>query len=207
MTRKRRVRQHQNPLSFREPVETPDWSNVFAQPGLPLEVDVGTGHGAFLLARAAQRPDVNLVGLELRKPFVERVNDRIARRALTNVTVVRCNANASFTDFFQPASVQRAYVHFPDPWFKKKHHKRRVMTSAFVDDLRVVLAPGGELRFQTDYAEYAADVEALMLDRPGWEDVGVPPSDDATYPKTHREEWHERQNDPVYRHVWRRAVG
>jgi len=205
VTRKPRVRQHNNPLSFREPVATPDWERVFADPGQPLEVDIGTGHGAFLLARAAQRPDLNLVGLELREPFVERVNRRIAREDLRNAVVVRCNANQSFTEFFRPGTVHRAYVHFPDPWFKKRHHKRRVMTEAFVDDLRVALADVGELRFQTDFADYAAEVEEMMAGRAGWVDLGVPPADDATYPKTHREEWHESQGDPVHRHLWRKA--
>lgn len=113
--RKPRVRQHANPLSYREPLVVPDWGEVLADPALPREVDVGCAHADFLLGRARSRPDLNLIGLEIREPMVERVNRRIAREGIPNATVVRCNANTALDELFGPRSLQRVYVHFPDP--------------------------------------------------------------------------------------------
>lgn len=186
----------------------PDWAALLRQPELPFEVDVGTAHGDFLLARAEARPDLNLIGLELRKPFVDRVNARIARRELPNAHVVRCNANFSFGELFPARSLRRVYVHFPDPWFKKRHHKRRVMTPDFVRALWTSLNGQGELRFMTDYAEYAAEVQAQMVATPGWENpfgAGAPAPADPDLPQSHREEWHVSQGHPVHRYTWRKV--
>jgi len=207
--RKPRVRQHANPLSHREPLVVPDWAAVLANPDLPREVDVGCAHGAFLLGRARARPDLNLIGLELRGPMVERVNRRIAREGVPNATVVQCNANASLRELFGPRSLQRVYVHFPDPWFKTRHRKRRVVTPELLATLTELLVVGGELRFMTDYRAYAERVLALLartpaLVNPHGPGAPAPPEPDA--PRTHREEWHAGRGDPVYRYVWRLEV-
>lgn len=200
--RKPRVRQHANPFSFRGEIEVPAWDQVFADPTLPVEVDVGSAHGDFLRAWAAQRPDLNVVGLEVRRPMVERVNARIEQEGLGNARVIYCNANLNFSELFAPASLRTVYVHFPDPWFKKRHHKRRVMTPAFLDHLASRLEPGGVLRFMTDFGEYAAEVLELMATRP--EFASVPFADLEPRPSTHREEWHDgKQRERIHRHAWR----
>ena len=202
MVGKKRVRQHVNPFSFRGEIERPDWAEVFADPTLPLEVDVGTAHGDFLRAWAAQRPDLNVVGLEVRGPMVDHVNARIEREGLPNARVIYCNANQNFTELFAPASLRTVYVHFPDPWFKKRHHKRRVMTPTFVDDLATRLEPGGLLRFMTDFGEYAEEVVLLMEGRA--EFASVPFAELEPRPPTHREEWHDgKQGERIHRHAWR----
>lgn len=203
---KPRVRQHANPLSFRSSVPTPDWAALLRDPALPREVDLGCGHGDFLLERARRRPDLNLIGLEIRRSMAERVNERIAREGLPNAHVVFCNANVSFPELFGPRSVARVYVHFPDPWFKKRHHKRRVMTPALVGQVAAVLEPGGELRFMTDFADYAAEVVELMAGQPAFENPhgpGQPAPADPELPPTHREVWHGGRGDPIHRYVWR----
>ena len=207
--RKHRVRHHVNPLSFRREVEIPDWAEVFADAARPLEVDVGFAHGTFLLEQAARTPEHNFVGLEIRVPMVEEVKQRIAQRELTNVCAVLCNANQSFRDLFQPASLHRVYVHFPDPWFKARHHKRRRVKPAFLDDLAVCLEPGGELRFMTDYAAYAEEVVELVEAHPAFENShgpGQPAPFEAGRVMSLREEWHLSQEDPVHRYHWRRKA-
>ncbi len=204
---KARLRQHANPLSFRRAVPLPRWDELLADPTLPREVDVGCGHGDFLLERARRRPDLNLIGLEIRQGMVERVNRRIGREEVKNAWVVLCNANLSFPELFGPASLERVYVHFPDPWFKKRHHKRRVMTPDFVRQAAEVLRPGGELRFMTDYGEYAAEVVELMAGQEAFENPhgpGRPAPPDPELPATHREAWHGAKGDPIHRYVWRR---
>src|SRR5207253_463793 len=147
----KRTRHHVNPLNFRPEPEVLDWATVFADASRPLEVDVGSAKGTFLIARAANAPDRNLVGLEIRLPMVERARRDTEKLGLKNVHVVFGNANSDFERLFAPRSVDRVYVHFPDPWFKTRHHKRRVVTPAFLEVLASRLKLGGELHFMTDF--------------------------------------------------------
>ena len=202
---KKRVRQHVNPFSFRGTVETPDWSAVLGDPSLPSEIDVGCAHGDIRMAWAKQRPHLNVIGLEIRKPMVERVNARIKREGLTNAHVVYCNANTCLTDLFPPGSLRTVYVHFPDPWFKKRHHKRRVMKPSFVADLATTLEPEGLLRFMTDFEEYAAEVAEFMTSQDPFEPV--PFAELEPRPLTHRQEWHgERKGQKIHAYAWRRRA-
>lgn len=208
MGKHRRLRQHVNPLSFRYEVSFPSRAELFAQPELPLEVDVGCAHGDFLCARARARPDVNLLGLEIRRPMVERLRDRLAREDLLgrNAAVLFCNANMHWDALFGGESLRRVYVQFPDPWFKKRHHKRRVLTPGLVSAIARSLAPGGELRLMTDFGAYALEaaeqVEALepSLRNPHGPRAQAPADPDV--PPTHREAWHTSQGDAVFRYVW-----
>lgn len=204
--RKRRLRQHVNPLNFRHEVELPRWEERLARPELPMEVDVGCGHGDFLVGLAASRPDLNVVGLEIRRGMVERVQRRIEREELPNAAVVFCSANQHLRELFAPGSLQTVHVYFPDPWFKKRHHRRRVMTPELVADVQQALIPGGELRFMTDFGDYAAEVVELMSAQAEFKDPfgGAPAPPDAGRPRTHREEWHTSQGHAVHRHVWRK---
>src|SRR5262245_50730165 len=104
---KKRCRHHVNPLNYRPEPAVPDWSKVFQDPSRPLEVDVGSAKGTFLLARARQAPDRNLVGLEIRGPMVERALADARKLGVTNVHVVLANANSDFERLFGPATVDR----------------------------------------------------------------------------------------------------
>jgi tRNA (guanine-N7-)-methyltransferase len=205
---KKRCRHHVNPLNFRPEPAVLDWSQVFAHPERPLEVDVGCAKGTFLLARAAQAPDRNLVGLEIRQPMVERTRKDAAKLSLTNVHVVFGNANHDFERLFSEASVDRVYVHFPDPWFKTRHHKRRVMTPAFLQVLASRLKDLGELHFMTDYEEYSKEAGPLVEAHPAFENALGPGrlSSEPLVPGalSDREAWHVSQGDPVYRWLFRR---
>jgi tRNA (guanine-N7-)-methyltransferase len=205
-----RVRQHKNPLSFHAEVEIPDWEQTFARPELPMEVDVGSAHGDFIMAMAEAHPECNYVGLEIRDAMVDRVNARVRRLGLKNVLLVNCNANQSWGELFAPETLRRVYVHFPDPWFKKRHRKRRIMTDAFVLEVADALVPEGELRVMTDYEEYATSVVEQMRDHPRFRNAfgpDQPAPRDESFPLSHREEWHMSQGDSVHRYVWiRRAL-
>ena len=210
MARRARVRQHKNPFSFREEIAVPAWAELLKSPELPWEVDVGTAHGDFLLARAAQCPTVNVIGLEIRELMVERVLRKLERSGLKNASVIYCNANQSFSEFFPPGRLSRVYVYFPDPWFKKKHHKRRVLNPGFVDELARTLRAGGELHFMSDHEGYALDTCELLEAHPAFENphgAHARAPRDPDLPASHREAWHETKGDPIYRHVWRRLEG
>ncbi len=167
----RRVRQHVNPFTFRIDPPRPDWTAVFASPGLPLEVEIGCALGGVLVARARTAPSVNVVGLEIRGPVVERAARRVAEAGLRNAHVIHCHANRSFASLFDEASVARVYVHFPDPWFKTRHQKRRLITPDLLDVLATRMRPGAELHFTTDHADYAARARALVEAHPAFLNV------------------------------------
>lgn len=194
----RRIRHHVNPLSFREEPSPLDWATVFQNPNLPLEVDVGAAKGYFMLERARSSPDVNIIGLEIRKPMVERIQGAIQKEGLRNAAALCCNANRSLTTIFKGASLSRLYVHFPDPWFKKRHHKRRIMSPEFIVEIAQVLAIGGEFHFATDFSEYAEEVLAMMS---RCRDFSAAERWAAPFGiMTERERVHSSRGDPIFRY-------
>jgi tRNA (guanine-N7-)-methyltransferase len=151
-----RIRLHANPLAvsyatFRG--ERP----AFVE-GRPVEVEVGCADAQFLFERAALDPGRLYVGLEIRQDLAEQVNAK-ARATGAPVHVVFCQAQLHMTEIFAPRSVDRVYVNFPDPWFKRKHHARRMMDAVLARQIADVTRPGGEVMIQTDIWEVA--LEAL----------------------------------------------
>jgi tRNA (guanine-N7-)-methyltransferase len=133
----------------------------------PVEVEVGTGKGTFLLARAQARPEVNLLGIESAKPYCYYAADRVRRWGLANARMLHGDAAAVFRRALPDAGVLRVHVYFPDPWPKRRHHTRRLIQPAFVADVRRVLRPGGELLVMTDHMEYFAHIRRVLADVPG----------------------------------------
>jgi len=158
---KRRVRRHTNPFNLRDVPERPDWRAVFGRVA-PLELEIGFGGGKFLIERARQAPEVDLVGLDVRRALIEQVRARIERAGLRNAHVLAASANASVETLFAAGALARVYVLFPDPWFKKRHHKRRVITAPFLEVLHARLAPGGALHLATDQEPLAGEMLALV---------------------------------------------
>jgi tRNA (guanine-N7-)-methyltransferase len=158
-----RVRQHVNPLSsrFQEPVQPPQWAEVFSKPTLPLHLDVGCGRGIFLLEMAIAHPNWNFLGIEIREPLVIQAQQRQRALGLTNLHYVFCNANNSLRPLLSslPAQVlHRVSIQFPDPWFKKRHQKRRVVQPEMIDVIADALIDGGELFLQSDVLEVAMEM-------------------------------------------------
>jgi tRNA (guanine-N7-)-methyltransferase len=204
---KKRPRHHANPFAFIQEVQPPDWRQAFAHPDRPMEVDIGCDKGDFLFGRARQAPERNLVGLELRETVAAILRDRIARSGLDNVAVVHCNANLSFEALFAPGSLARVYVHFPDPWFKTRHRKRRIVNQALLDAIASRLEPGGAFEFMTDQQGYAEEAVPLVEAHPAFENLHGPAQPATPEPErvlSHREEWHLSRGDPVHRYRWRR---
>jgi tRNA (guanine-N7-)-methyltransferase len=161
-----RPRKHCNPLGFQGDVARPDWRALFAhQPDAPMEVDVGYGMGGFLLERAAARPDLNIVGLEVRRILDEKMRETLAQiepGSRPNLHIILCNANWSFDALFDDDSLSAIHVYFPDPWFKLRHHKRRVMNDDFAAICLRKLKPGGLLLAKSDVPEVAAQIRTIL---------------------------------------------
>ncbi|XP_071931563.1 uncharacterized protein [Coffea arabica] len=144
-----RIRQHVNPLrsTFMVPAEVPDWNEVYKDPTLPLMVDIGCGSGRFLMWLAKRNPSSkNYLGLEIRRKLAERANYWANDLALNNVHFVFANVTVSFKQLVSayPGPLMLVSILCPDPHFKKKYHKRRVVQKPLVESIVDILAPGGQ---------------------------------------------------------------
>jgi tRNA (guanine-N7-)-methyltransferase len=201
-----RHRRHANPFTFRETVTRPDYASVFGRQA-PLEVEIGFGKGQFLLTMAAARTQVNVIGLEIRDFLVQGVLADAKERGLTNVFAMHCNANTAIDVLFNEGEVSRFYVHFPDPWFKKRHQKRRVVTPETAASMKRLLALGGEIHVMTDYEPIAHDIMEC-LETAGFENQsgkGSFAKDSTTGFTSEREDWHKSQNDPIWRALFKKV--
>ncbi len=120
----------------------------------PLEVEVGTGKGLFLRGAAASRPERDFLGIEVVKKYAAFAAAGLAKRGLANAVVVSGDGLRVFAERLPDDSLAAVHVYFPDPWWKKRHKKRRVMREAFLRDIERTLQPGGHLHFWTDVEEY-----------------------------------------------------
>ena len=129
-----------------------EWCDLFGD-ARPVEIEIGCGKGAFLLATARALPQRNFLGLEIQGRWVHHVEERLARAPLANVRVRRADAALVIRHFVRDASVAAYHVYFPDPWWKRKHAKRRLVTSDFARELYRTLEPGGVVWLATDVAD------------------------------------------------------
>ena len=141
----------------------PDWERDFGRKA-PLELEIGPGRGAFALDHAARHPEVDLVAIETRRSDCALIRGRAERRGLRNLLVFQGDAKLLVPRFFPPGSLSALHVQFPDPWWKKRHHKRRMVDADFAVQARALLAPGGVVDFRTDVEAYAREGEQTWLD-------------------------------------------
>ncbi|KAL2461334.1 tRNA (guanine-N-7) methyltransferase [Abeliophyllum distichum] len=158
-----RIRQHVNPLrsSLMIPAEVPDWNEVYEDVKLPLMVDIGSGSGRFLMWLAKRNPTFrNYLGLEIRPKLVTRANYWVNELAMRNIHFVFTNATISFKQLIStyPGPLMFVSILCPDPHFKKKHHKRRVVQKPLVESVVDSLMPGGQVFIQSDVVEVAIDM-------------------------------------------------
>jgi tRNA (guanine-N7-)-methyltransferase len=177
-----------------------------------VEVEIGPGRGWFLVERAAAEPRAALVGLEIRRKWAAIVDGRLAKRGLgPRARVFAEDARHALPRLAPDGSVRRVFVHFPDPWWKKRHHKRLVMKDGLLEQVARLLEPGGELFVQTDVEERAAAYEELVaLDArfvPRGDAPGSPRLADHAYvARSPRERRAIADGLPVHRMRWVRAA-
>jgi len=156
---KRRVRHHVNPLGERYLVPR---AEPLALPPGEVEVELGCADALFLFERARVRPAATLVGVEIREKLVKQVNRLAAEQGLTRLSAVFANMNVELPFLFPDRSLDRVFINFPDPWFKRRHHNRRVVDPELIESLHRKLRPGGELFFQSDVFDLALDALATL---------------------------------------------
>jgi tRNA (guanine-N7-)-methyltransferase len=141
-----------------------DWKEVFGRTA-PVVLEIGFGMGETTAAIAAAQPGVDFVGVEMHLPGVGALLRRIEATGLTNVRVVRDDA-VDVVARIPHDSLAGVHVYFPDPWPKKRHHKRRLLQPAFVHALAARLAPGGYVHVATDWQPYAEEILAVLAAEP-----------------------------------------
>ncbi len=165
----------------------------------PLVVEIGFGNGQALAWMAADEPEKNFIGIEVHEPGVGRLLRSVEADGLENVRVAMRDAVEVLREQSVPGSVDEVRIYFPDPWPKKRHHKRRLIQPPFLELLVERMAPGGCLHLATDWAPYAewmlealAEVPAFTLqgdpfvDRPSWR------------PRTHFEQRGQRKGHQIF---------
>jgi tRNA (guanine-N7-)-methyltransferase len=177
-----------------------------------LELEVGPGRGGFLLERAAAVPEAGLIGFEIRRKWATIVDNRLKKLGLGG----RCRVFAEDALFalsrLGPDGIfQRVYLHFPDPWWKKRHEKRLVMGDRFLDEVARLLPLGGELYVQTDVEERALQYEEHILGdkrfTPAGDVEGSPrKAENPFHARSPREHRAIKDGLPVHRLLFRRVV-
>ncbi len=160
-----RVRQHVNPLKSDYFTIAP--AAVVVPAGMAVEVELGSAEAWFLMGRAQQEPGTLFVGVEIRRDLVDKANRDCAEAGIPRVQNVFANMSVDLPRLFGEASVRRFFLNFPDPYFKRQQHKRRVLAPALVDDLARLLEPGGEIHVNTDIFDHALDAMFLLESDPG----------------------------------------
>jgi tRNA (guanine-N7-)-methyltransferase len=195
-------------LEVPEPRGTLDWKAVFGNLQ-PVEIEVGFGKGLFLLTAAQACPAVNFLGIEVLRKYQLFTATRLAKRGLRNVRLVKADARSLLRDCVGTGSVQAVHVYFPDPWWKKRHLKRRVFTPEFVAQCVRVLRPGGHLFVVTDVEDYFRLITELLAAQLALRPAPPPPvqepSHDLDY-LTNFERKFRKEGRPVYRGRWEKAA-
>jgi tRNA (guanine-N7-)-methyltransferase len=208
-----RIRQHVNPLSqkFQQPIAIPNWQEVYAQSDRLLHLDIGCARGRFLLAMAQLYPARNFLGVEIRQQLVISANQIKDELGLTNLHYLFGSINSSASTLLKSLpsnTLQTISIQFPDPWFKKRHNKRRVVQTELVEVLVDSLTVGGQVFLQSDIEEVATEMRDRFAAHPSltqqhsttWLDTNpfsVP---------TERELYVLEQNLPVYRVLFQRLT-
>ena len=138
-----------------------DFVRIFGRAG-PVHIEIGTGKGTFLLNQAGAQPGDNFLGIEWARKYYRYAVDRIGRWGLTNVRIIRTDAATFLADFVPDGSVDCFHIYFPDPWPKKRHHKRRFICPANLEHLIRCLRTGGQLKIATDHADYFEQIKQVL---------------------------------------------
>lgn len=199
-----RVHQHVNPLSpfYCLPPKPLAIEELFANPELPLHLDIGCARGRFLLKMAQMFPAQNFLGVEIREPLVDEAKRIAKENNLNNLHYEFNNATHSLDILLEnlPDVLQTVTIQFPDPWFKKKHAKRRMVKDNLVETVVRHLQFGGQIFVQTDIEFLALEMFALFRENAQLREIEI--TENPFSIKTERENAVEEKGLPVYRKLF-----
>jgi tRNA (guanine-N7-)-methyltransferase len=178
-----------------------DWQVVFGN-AFPVEIEVGFGKGLFLVTAAQACPAVNFLGIEIARKYQLFTATRLAKRDLRNVRLAKADARQFLRDHVAVGSCQAIHVYFPDPWWKKRHLKRRVFTAEFVCQCQRALRNGGRLNVVTDVEDYFRVITELVGAQSGLGLCVLPQAQDPAHDLdylTNFERKFRKVGKPIYR--------
>lgn len=181
-----------------------DWrpADWFPRGAAPLEVEMGSGKGLFLRRATRALPEHNFIGLEIAGRYARFAAAQLARAGSHNGLVLHGDGLRFFQLWLPDRTIRAVHVYFPDPWWKQRHRKRRVMNETFLADVERTLEPGGRLHFWTDVEEYFRDTLELIAARTNLQGPlaveQLPADHDLDY-RTHFERRMRLLGQPVYR--------
>jgi len=205
-----RVRHHVNPLSkkYLTPITPPSWETIYGNLTQPLHLDIGCGWGEFLLEMAQSRPQWNFLGLEIREPLVESANQQRDELGLDNLHYLFSNVNVDLPCLLSSlpfGCLQYVTIQFPDPWFKKRHAKRRTVQPRLVETLAQGMPDGSWILLQSDVEFVAVQMRDRFQASPAFQRQHEEPwlaSNPLPVP-TERELMTRSRDQPVYRCLFR----
>ncbi len=200
-----RVHQHVNPLApfYRFTPKPLEISEIFANPNLPLHLDIGCARGRFLLKMAEINSNQNFLGVEIREPLVEEANRLAEESNLSNLHYEFCNASFALDKLLEklPAEIlQTVTIQFPDPWYKKKHTKRRMVKDNLIATVAAHLKFAGKVFVQTDVDFLAEEMFELFRQSGKFTEIKI--SENPFPIKTERELAVKEKNLPVYQRIF-----
>lgn len=173
----------------------------------PVEVEVGSGRGLFLVNAGVTRPDTNFLGIEYDFKEARRAARRLQKRGLANVRILGADARVVLRDYLPDACAAAVHVYFPDPWWKRRHKKRRIFSEEFLVQAARILQPAGLLHAWTDVEEYFGVMTALVARNPAFAVLPAPAERPAANDMDYHTSFERKKRKlglPIYRARWRR---
>jgi len=183
------------------------WSDLFGD-DRPIALEIGSGKGLFLTNAAERRPEFGYFGIEIAKKYARVAAERIVKAGLGNIRMWPGDAGHLMAKRVQPASLREVHVYFPDPWWKKRHKKRRVFNETLVASIARALGPLGELHVATDVEEYFGVIRELVAADPRFVEIEPPALGEAEHDRdylTNFERKYRIEGRPVHRTSYRLA--
>lgn len=205
------MRQHVNPLSqfFQLPLSLPSKSILFKESQYPIHLDIGSAKGEFLIELASKFPKWNFLGLEIREALVSSSERKRQKLELQNLRFLYCNVNVSLDEWLSDlafAQLKRVSIQFPDPWFKRKHIKRRVLKTTLLNSIARHMSKDGELFIQSDILNLIESMTSVIESSKYFDRryvKGVKWLDENPYEaSTDRESFVLKKNLPIYRAMY-----
>jgi len=163
----RAFEQHWSRFGLERSGSARDFAGVFGRDA-PLVLEIGFGNGEQLLYSAQAEPERDFIGVEVHRPGVGRLMNALAAADIRNVRVFGHDVVEVLREEIAPGALSETRIYFPDPWHKKRHHKRRLVQPAFLALLATRTAPAGRLHLATDWADYAGHMQAVLAHSPDW---------------------------------------